>query len=714
MNGPKKATNQKRDIPNIPTPDILTEAGRHWREGRKEQAESLCHYILGLFPGQSDALHLLGLMAYESGKLDLAILHLREACKPITANVTCLSNFAEICRQCGLLNEGEEIGRRAILSDRNSFGAWNNLGIILQELGKFEESKSCLERALQIQPKNPAVHNNIGSAYKYLGLTAQAENHWRRALTLDPNYAEPHSNLTKLFSEQAQYVLALEHGYRAIQLKPNLCEAYINISSVELAKQNYGVALSWLDRLLEFAPRHASGLAAKVLVLVELENFYEALECANRALDIAPNSAEVHNARGIALQAIGEIDSAIVCFEHAATLPGNAAKDASINLGVLFLEHGDVKKAQNNLEEALKNYPLSSIAWFHYCNNKKFFPNDNEIKTVENLIKSEYAVSQIDQMYLNFTLGKIYMDIGENKQAIDHFNIGNKIKRKTLNYSSVMESNFIESLKNLFSSDLMDRLKNQGIPSRMPIFILGMPRSGTTLIEQILSSHSDVNGAGELTYIQDILDGISDLRTITNMTSGDLQRLGEAYISKIIPISQGRQHVVDKMPGNFRYIGFIHLILPNARIIHCRRNPIDTCLSCYTKLFTKGVPFSFDQKELGQAYCDYQNIMDHWRNILPDSNFLEIDYEDVIDDFEFQTRRMLNFLDLDWDSACLDFHQTKRRVRTASVNQVRLPIYQSSKGRWHKYANELKPLLESLEPVLSGVARIDWTGSGPT
>lgn len=696
MGPTKKNTLDSLNPQKNPSPDILTEAGRHWREGRKERAEALCHYMLRLLPGQPDSLHLLGLMAYEGGKVDLALSYLRQACKSNTADASYLSNFAEICRQCGLLNEGEEIGRRAVLKDPNSFGSWNNLGIILQQLGKFDESKDCLQRAIRIQPRNPMLHNNIGNTYKYLGLNEKAENHWRRAIALDPNYAEPHSNLTNLLAEQSEYSQAIEHGHKAIKIKPDLFEAYINISNVYFFSQNYNMALFWLDNLLKISPKHARGLAARSLVLVELEKFDEALECAADTVRLAPHSAESHNAHGIALKAIGEINLAIACFERATNLAGNAAKDALINLGILFLEYGETTKAHKILTEALNKYPLSSIAWFHYANNKKFSVGDSEIKQIEKLIRSDYAKNKNDQQYLNFAIGKIYMDIGQPKLAIDHINVGNKIKRKTLIYSAEKESLYIENLKNTFSRKLIFRLQENGARSKMPIFVLGMPRSGTTLIEQILSSHSAINGAGELNYIQDIFDNISVLEKINDITPSDLQKLGEAYLSKIIPISQGRKHVVDKMPGNFRYIGFIRLILPDARIIHCRRDPVDTCLSCYTKLFAKGVPFSFDQQELGQAYCDYRKIMNHWRNILPDTNFLEVDYENVVDDFEFQTRRILAFLGLDWEDACLEFYQNKRPVRTASVSQVRLPIYRTSKGKWHQYANEIKPLLETL------------------
>jgi len=230
------------------------------------------------------------------------------------------------------------------------------------------------------------------------------------------------------------------------------------------------------------------------------------------------------------------------------------------------------------------------------------------------------------------------------------------------------------------------------------VFVLGMPRSGTTLIEQILASHPFVHGAGELKRLPSLIDGTGSFpASVRDRTPAQLKAMGEAYLAQVAPMAAGARHVVDKMPSNFMRAGMIRLILPDARIIHCRRDPVDTCLSCYTKLFADEQAFTYNQTEVGRFHRAYQTLMAHWRAVLPASHFLEVDYEAVVDDLEREARRMLEFLGLPWDEAVLRFHETERPVRTASVNQVRQPLYRSSSGRWRAHAAQLKPLLAALE-----------------
>jgi hypothetical protein len=230
------------------------------------------------------------------------------------------------------------------------------------------------------------------------------------------------------------------------------------------------------------------------------------------------------------------------------------------------------------------------------------------------------------------------------------------------------------------------------------VFVVGMPRSGTTLVEQILASHGAVFGAGELQHVQTLVTGLGDFpASVPRLAPDQLQAFGQRYLDTVTPLARGKIRLVDKMPVNFVYAGLIRLILPEARIIHCRRDPVDTCLSCYSKLFTAEQSFSYDQTEIGQFHRDYQKITAHWRAVLPATHFLEVDYEAVVEDVEAQARRMLAFLELEWDPACLDFHLTKRPVKTASVNQVRQPVYKSSAGRWRQHAAQLAPLLAALE-----------------
>jgi tetratricopeptide (TPR) repeat protein len=690
---PETGADQKFSIP-----ETLERANAHWNAGQADQAEMLCQRVLAVWPGQPDALHLLGLMAHAYGHLDLAITHLRQACLAPRAPAVYSSNLAEMCRQKGLLAEGEAAARRAVAMEPTLAGAWNNLGIILQEAGKFEESRHCLERVLTLQPHNAEAHNNMGNTCKRLGLAAQAEKHWLRALILRPNYAEPHSNLANLLADQAAYDRAAQHARQAIELNPRLADAYINLAGVESARQRYFEALRWLDQLLIFAPHHAVALAAKALALKKLDRLEEALDAAEKAITAAPQNAEARNAQGLVLQAMGKFDTALAAFDRAAALPGTVAEQALVNRAILFTERGDSAAAEAAFQRAVAAFPRSASAWFNRADFETFSTGDPSIAAMLALLDQGDEISRGDQMLLHFALGKAFLDIGESEAAFTHLNRGNAMKRAQINYDSNAAGQWMDSIASVFSPALLREMGGQGAASTLPVFVLGMPRSGTTLVEQILASHPAVHGAGELSHVQNIINGLGDFPNgVADMPAARLRALGESYLAQIQNLAGGKPRVVDKMPVNFAYAGLIHLILPGAKIIHCRRDPVDTCLSCYSKLFTAEQSFSYNLTELGQFYRAYQQLTAHWRTVLPEQTFLEVDYEAVVEDLEREARRMLDFLALPWDPACLEFHATKRPVRTASVNQVRRKLYKSSAGRWRKHAAHLQPLLAALD-----------------
>ncbi len=680
---------------NLSIPEALARANAHWNAGQADQAEMLCQRILAVWPGHSDASHLLGLMAHAYGNLDLAITHLRQACQSPRAPALYASNLAEMCRQNGLLAEGEAAGRRAVAQDPSLPGAWNNLGIILQESGKYEESRRCLERVLALQPDNAEAYNNFGNTAKRLGRIAEAERAWARALELKPNYAEPHSNLANLLSEQAEYVKAAQHAHRAIELNPRLADAYINLSGIESTRGNEAEALHWLNALLAFAPTHATALASRALALKKLDRLEEALDSANSALAAAPENAEAHNAQGQVLQALGRFDAALAAYDRAAELPGTAAEQALVNRAVQFMEHGRQAEAEAAFALAAIAFPRSASARFNHADLKKFASGDPEVASMEAMLGAE--PSHADQILLHFALGKAYLDIGDSARAFQHLNQGNAMKRSIIEYDPDASTRWIQQITEIYTPELLEKLGNQGARSPSPIFVVGMPRSGTTLLEQILGSHPAIHSAGELPDIQNIAAEYGAFsESMVDSTPERLREAGQKYLHKITPLAAGRPHIVDKMPLNFALAGFIRLILPAARIIHSRRDAADTCLSCYSKLFASGQAFTYNQAELARFHRGYQNLMSHWREILPPSHFLEVGYESVTENPEAEARRILAFLELEWDASCLDFHKAGRAVKTASVNQIRQPVYKTSAGRWKKHEQHLGPLLEAL------------------
>jgi tetratricopeptide (TPR) repeat protein len=609
-----------------------------WAAGRADEAEMACRQVLAVWPGQTDATYLLGLMAYTYGNLDLAIAHVREACRSPRAPAVYFSDFAEICRQKGLLAEGEEAGRRAVALAPNSAPAWNNLGIVLQEMLKLDESLLCLERALALEPSNAETLNNLANTMKRLGLAAEAERRWNAALALRPDYGEAYSNLSNLLLDQGEYDRAEGMARRAIELNPRLADAYVNLAAVATARHRHAEALQVLDALLAFAPGHARSLAARALSLKELDRFDEALDAAKRAALTAPESPEPHNAVGQVLQAKGEFEPALAAYDRAANLSGAAQMDAVANRGALFMEFGRKAEAMRAMEDAAKAFPNAPGILFAQTDLRRFELGDPLIARMEALLARE-GTSLADRATLHFGLGKAFLDIGDSDQAFRHYDEGNRLRRSTFAYDPDANDRWMAGIAEAFSSALLARKADLGARSDVPIFIVGMPRSGTTLIEQILASHPHVYAAGELKRLQTLSDGIDGFpQSVASLSAAQLRALGEAYLASVTPMAAGRRHVVDKMPSNFLLAGLIRLVLPDARIIHCRRDPADTCLSCYTKLFAGEQAFSYDQTELGRFCRAYQGLMAHWRATLPASHFLEVDYEAVVDDLERERR----------------------------------------------------------------------------
>jgi tetratricopeptide (TPR) repeat protein len=712
----KKSTKEQTNPPTEPVvqsasagqgmgiEQAVATAYSHWNAGQVNQAELLCQKVLVVWPAHSDALHLLGLMSHNWGNLDLAIDYLRKACESPRAPATYCSNLAEMCRQKGLLSEGEIAARRAVTMDPMLVGGWNNLGIILQEEGKLVEALACLQRVVSLKPDYAEAYNNLGNTYKKLGQLDKAQPCYMRALELSPEYPEAHSNLSNLLKEWGQLDRALEEARRAIEINPRLSDAYINAAAVEIARLRHDDAMRWLNALLTFAPTNPLALAAKVGVLNKLDLNDEALVVAHQAVMSAPESGDAYDALGKSLQALGRNDEALAAFEKAIGLKSTTPEQGYLSKGMLLMEINRTDEARAAYASALEVNPRSATAYFNSADLKTFKKDDPEIARMEKLLAPNEIQSFNDRMALHFTLAKAWLDTGDAERGFAALNEGNRLKRSTLSYDATNTRKWVDTIAKAFPAEFFKSHAGSGVDSTMPLFIIGMPRSGTTLIEQILAAHPKVHGAGELSAMRRIVAG---LRTpdgqfmpypegVSSITAGMIKQVGELYVTQIKKISQSCEHIVDKMPANFVYAGLISLAMPQARIIHCRRDPVDTCLSCYTKLFTAEQNFSYDLKELGQFYNAYHEIMKHWRQMLPADRFIEVDYEAVVDDLETEARRLVQFCGLQWNDACLEFYRGNRTVRTASVNQVRQPIYKRSVGRWKKYAFYLKPLLQEL------------------
>ncbi|HTH96691.1 MAG TPA: tetratricopeptide repeat protein [Stellaceae bacterium] len=456
--------------------EALGRAYAHWNAGQAPQAEMLCQRVLAVWPGQADALHLLGVMAHAFGNHDLAIQHLRQACTTPRAPGLYFSNLAEMCRQKGLLEEAEQAAQRATTLSPDLVGAWNNLGIILQEMGQYEEGAACLERVTALEPHNAEAHNNLANTWFRMGRLDRARTHYDQALSLHPNYAEAHSNLAHLLHDLGRYDEAAASARRAIDINPQLVDAYLNRAEVDLTRQDHAGALRWLDALLGFAPRHPAALSARAKALKMDGRLDEALMAAEAAVAGAPHSANAHNTLGEVRQRLGRIEEALASFEKAASLPGTEREAAQANRGSLLMEIGRKDEALAVFDQLVETNPRCVSGWISRAEMKKFAAGDPDIARMEALLASEGGASFNDRMALHFALGKAYLDHGDSARAFRHLDEGNRMKRGTFAFDVAATAQWMEGIATSFTPAVLKKFTKAGDPSDMPVFVVGMPR----------------------------------------------------------------------------------------------------------------------------------------------------------------------------------------------------------------------------------------------
>jgi tetratricopeptide (TPR) repeat protein len=418
-----------------------------------------------------------------------------------------------------------------------------------------------------------------------------------------------------------------------------------------------------------------------------------------RALELAPGDPEVHRVLGTILYLQERNGEAIASYEESIKLDPRGAK-AVHQLAIVLAEEGRLAEAAAADRRALELEPALVGAHSHLAQLKRFEPGDPDLAALETAVAD---APDRDAVLLHFALGKAYEDAGDHDRAFEHLLRANTLKRATLDYDVEDAVASFAHTAQVFSHATLAGLAGVGHSSDLPVVVVGMPRSGTTLVEQILSSHPEIAAVGERADLQELAmlmpvlnDGVPFPDAVLSASADDFRRLGAGYVERLRMREPGSRRIVDKAPLNFRYLGFLRLVLPNAHVVHCVRDPLDTCVSCYSLLFS-GVDFSYDLRELGRYYRAYEALMEHWRTVLPAGWIHEVRYEDLVVDVESAARALVAHCGLAWDAACLDFHENTRGVRTASFVQVRRPVYRSSVARWRRFERHLGPLRDALD-----------------
>jgi tetratricopeptide (TPR) repeat protein len=520
-----------------------------------------------------------------------------------------------------------------------------------------------------LDPASAGALNDLGRALEDIRQYAEAERCYRRALAIDPQSSRILVNVALAARRQGDLDEALALLLRAATIDPNDAETAVRLASVHIARKEQR----------------------------------EARAACERALTLDPDRPEALNLMGVLAAAEGQNDAAITYY-RAALERNPRLTQAHNNLGNALRELGHLAEARAAFAAALATDPASTVAYHNLAETQKIEPDDPCLAAMIHLATNAGALTGEERAELDFALAKAHADIGAHERAAVHLLRGNATVRARVPYQEKTTLGLFERIRRTFTTELIRRHEGRGDPSTTPILIVGMPRSGTTLVEQILASHPKVHGAGELMDLPSIIYGARDANGVSAhfpefvgmLEPGALARFGAAYAESLRARASGAARVTDKLPANFLHVGLVHLALPQARIIHVRRHPLDTCLSCFAKLFANELHFTYDLAELGRYYRAYADLMAHWRDVLPDGAMLEVDYEDVVADAQTQVRRLLAYCGLTWDDACLRYYETRRPVRTASAVQVRQPIFASSIGRWKAYEPMLAPLISEL------------------
>ena len=645
--------------------------------GSLAEAEVLYRRVLADQPNHADALNLLGTLAHQTGRHELAIEAISQAIQQNGENPDYFFNLGGVFYGHGKLDQAVAAYHQAINIKRDFVEARYNLGIALKDQGKLDEAVEAYRQAIRIRPDFVEAHYNLGIALHEQGRRDEAIVAWRRAISFKPDHARAHYNLGMALYEQGMRDEAIAAYRHAISIKADDAKAHLKLGKA----------------------------------LYEQGRRDEATAAYRQAIRFKPELDEAYYNLGVLLSEEGGLDEAIAAWRQVISIKPDHAK-AHYSLGLGLIDQGKLDEARSVLERAVALAPRSAAAYRVLGETKRFSTTDPHLVAMQKLAREMASLSPDDQIELHFALAKAYEDLGEHEQSVLHLINGNALKRQQINYDEIATLNLFRRIQEAFTPGLMHDKRNMGDPSPVPVFIVGMPRSGTTLIEQILASHPQVFGAGELDKIGNAVaqlwaDDVSVRypEVVSSMTNERFRQFGANYVSAIRGLAPEAERIINKMPLNFAYVGLIHFALPNARIIHVHRDPLDTCFSCFSKLFAGEQRFSYDLGELGRFYRAYESVMEHWRRVLPSGVMLEVQYEQLITDLEAEARRMVAHCGLSWNETCLSFQATQRPVRTASAVQVRQPIYRSSIGRWRPYARQLGPLIEALGVGVADSAR---------
>jgi tetratricopeptide (TPR) repeat protein len=673
----------------LATKSTLFEAVELINSGRIAQAEALCRAAVARNGDDVNMTALLGATLLKARKLAEAEKYLRHSIKLAPNFAKPWSDLGHLLLQTRRAEEAAVTLQQAVEREPSDGEAWFNLGKALALIGKGQAADAAFEKSFDLNPGRKALA--LAAEHRQQGRPEQAERMLRELLRNQPENIDALRLLGVMSLVAGRLQEAERLLRRATHLAPDFAEAQLDLGRALKEQQKLADAIEALEHAIALEPGNFLGYFMLASVLSPAARTDDAIAAYRKALELRPRHPGAWLGLGHALKTAGAQEEAIAAYR-----------------------------------ECLRLRPGSGETWWSMANLKTYKLSDEDIAAMQQQLakhegegEDEEGFSTQSRVNMLFALAKAYEDRGDDQLAWDYYDQGNFTQRMQENYDPVRTEVVNDEIISVFNPEFLEKNAGLGHASNEPIFIIGLPRSGSTLLEQILASHSQVEGTSELPYVGVIAntagrnraDGLVYPHALRDASPGKWAEMGQAYLDLArIHRGEGRPHFIDKMPNNFPHVGLLHLVFPNAKIIDARRYPLDSTLSCYRQLFARGQSFVYDLTDIGEYFLQYQRMMDYWHEALP-GRVLTVQYEDMVTDFDNQLFRLLDYCGLPFEESCARFWETNRPVRTASSEQVRQPIYSKSIHRWRRYEQHLGELIEVLQPILPRYAQYESINS---
>ena len=606
--------------------------------------------------------------------------------------------------QKGKLKQAQILYEKLCKENPRDAESFYMLGSIFGQQKKFSAAEKQFRQTLKLQPNALVAHCGLGATLKALGRFDEAAAAFQTALKLKPDHVDVQLELAGIFLLQGKIDNAENILLDILRINPDSASALEGLGEIYQFRHDFKQSIIYYQRSLEIEPNRTSALNRLGTVLHAQGRLYEAISQYERALELDPQFIECWNNMGGTLTNAGKLDDALNAFKKILKLSPRHI-GAIVNMAEVYRRKGEYDIAYKTLQPLLKQRTKNiglGISFVSICT--KINRCDEAATYLENLLEKQ-SVPASRKETAHFSLGKLYDKLGRHDEAFRHYQSANDLRPDT--FSETEHAAIMDAVIRTFNHGFLSSAPRASIETDRPVFILGMPRSGTSLTEQILARHDQVYGAGELLDIGDHAARLGKLLgpvpgfpdSLRKISSEQLDDTARAYLDHLQELSPDARYVTDKMPQNFVHLGLINLLFPGARVIHCVRDPRDTCLSIYFQHFNEAHTYASKLENIAAYYLVYYRMMKHWESVL-DIPMLTVRYEDMVTQQEATTRKMLEFLDLEWDDKCLDFHKSDRFVPTSSYDQVTEKIYTRSMARWEKYKDYIGPLLDKLEPIL--------------